>query len=55
MRIAIGASRLYIARQLTVEGLMLAVTGTVFGWMLAAQRSPQRCCGLRRRCLAWTK
>ena len=37
MRIAIGASRLYIARQLTVEGLMLAVTGTVFGWMLAAQ------------------
>jgi predicted permease len=35
MRIAIGASRLHLARQLTVEALMLAILGGSLGWMLA--------------------
>ena len=37
MRIALGASRLHLARQLTVEGLLLAVTGSALGWALAVQ------------------
>jgi predicted permease len=36
MRIAIGASRLDLARQLTVEALLLAVTGSGLGWLFAA-------------------
>ncbi len=37
MRIAIGASRLQLARQLTVDALLLAVIGSGLGWVLAAQ------------------
>jgi putative ABC transport system permease protein len=37
MRIAIGASRLHLARQLAVDALLLAVIGSSLGWLLAAQ------------------
>jgi len=37
MRIAIGASRLHLTRQLMVEALLLAVVGSGLGWVLAAQ------------------
>jgi len=37
MRIAIGASRLHLTRQLTVEALLLAVIGSVIGWVVGAQ------------------
>src|SRR6266850_1316304 len=37
MRIAIGASRLHLTRQLTVEALLVAVTGSVLGWVVGAQ------------------
>jgi predicted permease len=37
MRIAIGASRRHIVQQLTVEALVLAGAGSVFGWLLAIQ------------------
>ena len=35
MRIAIGASRLHLVRQLTVEALLLAAVGSLAGWVLA--------------------
>src|SRR5207244_596110 len=34
---AIGASRLHLTRQLTVEALLLAVIGSVIGWVVGAQ------------------
>ena len=37
MRIALGASRWHLARQLIVEALLLVVTGSVLGWMVALQ------------------
>src|SRR6267143_1353073 len=37
IRIAIGASRLHLTRQLTVEALLLAVIGSVIGWVVGAQ------------------
>jgi putative ABC transport system permease protein len=37
MRIAIGASRLDLTRQLTVEALLLAVVGSGLGWLVAAR------------------
>ncbi len=37
MRMAIGASRLDLARQLTVEALLLAVVGSGLGWLVAVQ------------------
>jgi putative ABC transport system permease protein len=37
MRVALGASRSHLARQLTVEALLLAATGSGLGWLLAAQ------------------
>ena len=37
VRMAIGASRLRLARQLAVEALPLALIGSGIGWMLAAQ------------------
>ena len=37
MRIAIGASRLRLARQLTVEALLLALGGGWLGWLVAAR------------------
>jgi predicted permease len=37
LRVAIGASRLQLARQLTVEALVLAVVGSILGWMVATQ------------------
>jgi putative ABC transport system permease protein len=37
MRIAIGASRRHLVRQLTLEALLLAVTGGVLGWVVAAE------------------
>jgi len=37
MRIAIGASRLHLTRQLTVEALLPAVIGSGLGWLVAAQ------------------
>src|SRR5262245_14756614 len=37
MRMAIGASRLQLARQLTAEALLLTATGSGLGWTLAAQ------------------
>jgi len=37
MRVAIGASRVHLIRQLTVEALLLAVTGSVLGWVVGAQ------------------
>ena len=37
MRIAIGASRRHVVQLLTVEALVLAVAGSVFGWLLAIQ------------------
>jgi predicted permease len=37
MRIAIGASRLQLARQLTVEGCLLAGLGSGLGWFVASQ------------------
>ena len=37
VRMAIGASRLRLARQLAVEALPLALIGSGVGWMLAAQ------------------
>ncbi len=37
MRIAIGASRLQLTRQLAVEASLLAVIGSALGWVLAAQ------------------
>ena len=37
VRVALGASRLHLARQLTVEALVLAVTGAGLGWMIAGQ------------------
>jgi putative ABC transport system permease protein len=37
MRLALGASRLQLARQLAIEALVLAVTGTALGWLLASQ------------------
>ena len=36
MRIAIGASRLQLARQLTVEGSLLAAVGSGLGWVVAS-------------------
>jgi predicted permease len=36
IRIAIGASRLQLARQLTVEALLLTLAGSGLGWLLAA-------------------
>jgi predicted permease len=35
IRVAIGASRLHLIRQLLVESLMLATTGSGLGWILA--------------------
>ncbi len=37
MRIAIGASRLHLTRQLTAEALLLSVVGSGLGWLFAAQ------------------
>ena len=37
MRAAIGASRFALMRQLAVEGAVLAVAGSVLGWILAIQ------------------
>ena len=37
LRQAMGASRAALARQLTVEGLVLAAIGTGLGWLLASQ------------------
>jgi putative ABC transport system permease protein len=37
MRIAIGASRVRLTRQLTVEALLLAATGSALGWLVGAQ------------------
>jgi predicted permease len=37
MRVAIGASRVHLIQQLTVEALLLAVTGSVVGWVVGAQ------------------
>jgi predicted permease len=37
MRMAIGASRLHLARQLTVEASLLAAIGAVLGWVVAIQ------------------
>jgi predicted permease len=37
MRIALGASRWHLVRQLTVEALMLAAIGAALGWALAVQ------------------
>jgi predicted permease len=36
MRVAIGASRLHLSRQLSVEALLLAVAGSGLGWLVAA-------------------
>lgn len=35
LRIAVGASRAHLARQLTVEGLILTATGCGLGWLIA--------------------
>ena len=35
MRIALGASRLHLVRQLAAEALLLALAGAVLGWLLA--------------------
>ena len=37
LRIALGASRLHLARQLGVEAFLLAVVGSGLGWLLAVQ------------------
>jgi putative ABC transport system permease protein len=37
VRLAIGASRIHLARQLAVEALLLTAGGSVLGWMAAAQ------------------
>ena len=37
MRVAIGASRLHLTRQLTAEAALLAVAGSACGWLLATQ------------------
>jgi predicted permease len=37
MRIALGASRVHLARQLFVDALLLATIGSVLGWLLASQ------------------
>ena len=37
MRMAIGASRLHLARQLAIEAVMLAAAGTALGWLVATQ------------------
>ncbi len=37
MRVALGASHLELARQLAAEALLLAVAGSGFGWLVAAQ------------------
>jgi putative ABC transport system permease protein len=37
MRIAIGATRLHLARQLSVEALLLSAIGTGLGWVFATQ------------------
>ncbi len=37
MRMAFGASLRHLARQLTMEALLLAVTGSGIGWLLATQ------------------
>ena len=37
MRMALGASRLHLARQLSVEALLLALIGSGLGWALAGQ------------------
>jgi putative ABC transport system permease protein len=36
VRVAIGASRLHLARQLVIESLVLAMIGSGLGWMFAA-------------------
>jgi predicted permease len=37
VRMAIGASRAHLARQLTIEALVLAVVGSLLGWIVASQ------------------
>jgi putative ABC transport system permease protein len=37
MRVAIGAGRLHLVRQLTVEALLLAAIGSAAGWLIATE------------------
>ena len=55
MRIALGASRLHLARQLTMEALLLAVIGSGLGWVLAAQAIAAAMRGRRLRFPGWAK
>ena len=50
-RVAIGASRWHLARQLTVETLVLAVIGAALGSPWRRKPLPRSGCGRRRRCL----